>query len=249
MKRIISKKVEFDSIERMHGVPFVIWCFWYKGDMNDNRIRSLNYMKKHIGVPLCLITKDNLPEFILEGSPLHPAFEYLSDVHKSDYLRIYLLHHYGGGWHDIKPIQTSYHSAWSGFANPECYLVGKPEIKGGAAKVYDSAGRWMPSMWRDLVVTNRWVGRANTPFSQDMFRAINQLLDKNLEKLKKNPARHPYDKKRCLWKRLLRFELNDYPLAWTVVGNIFHPLNYKYLSHISPTLPADEVENLGLSYR
>lgn len=43
-----------------------------------------------------------LPYFILPEYPLHKAFEFLSAVHKSDYLRSYLLYHYGGGYSDVK---------------------------------------------------------------------------------------------------------------------------------------------------
>ncbi len=246
---IITAKVELDLILKQNSVPLVVWCFWYDGQMNENRIRSFEMMKTHLGVPLCLVTKNNLHQFILPDFPLHPAFDWLSDVHKSDYLRIYLLHHYGGGWHDIKPTQLSYKPVWDEFTNPEVYFVGKPEIKGGPAKVFDENGKWMPKFWKDLVATNRWVGKANTPLSSEMFREINQLLDKNFETLKRNPARHPYDKKRNKIKQWLRFENNDYPLEWTVFGNIFHPLNYKFRQNIKRTLPADEIENLGLPYR
>ncbi|MDP3433423.1 MAG: capsular polysaccharide synthesis protein [Bacteroidota bacterium] len=246
---IITTKIELDLILKQNSVPMVVWCFWYDGQMNENRTRSFEMMKSHLGVPLCLVTKNNLHQFILPDFPLHPVFDWLSDVHKSDYLRIYLHHHYGGGWHDIKPTQLSYKTVWDEFANPEVYLVGKPEIKGGPAKVKDRNGNWMPKFWKDLVATNRWVGKANTPLSREMFREINQLLDKNSETLRRNPARHPYDKKRNKIKQWLRFENNDYPLEWTVFGNIFHPLNYKFRQNIKRTLPADDIENLGLPYR
>lgn len=43
-----------------------------------------------------------LPFFILKDAPLHPSYSFLSGVHRSDYLRCYLMHHYGGGYSDIK---------------------------------------------------------------------------------------------------------------------------------------------------
>lgn len=245
----ISTKQTLNAILEADAVPRIIWCFWYDGSMNENRTRSFELMKSYMDVPVCLITKANIHEFIHPEYPLHQAFNYLSDVHKSDYLRIYLLHLYGGGWHDIKPTKISYKSVWSEFDNPEVYFVGKPEIKDGPAKIYDTNGLWMPKYWNDLVATNRWVGRPNTPLTQEMFREVNLLLDENLKELKKNPARHPYDKKRNRIKRWFRFETNNYPLEWTVFGNIFHPLNYKYRQNIKRTLPSDITENLGLPYR
>jgi hypothetical protein len=55
-----------------------------------------------------VITPVLLPFFILPDHPLHEGFEYLSGVHKSDYLRSYLMNFYGGGYSDIKHIQYDY---------------------------------------------------------------------------------------------------------------------------------------------
>ena len=71
---IITTKVELDLILNHNSVPLVVWCFWYDGQMNENRIRSFEMMKTHLGVPLCLVTKNNLHQFILPDFPLHPAF-------------------------------------------------------------------------------------------------------------------------------------------------------------------------------
>jgi hypothetical protein len=249
---IISTKEELALASVNKPFSYVIWCFWYNGQMNETRTRSFDLMKSNLGVPLCLITKDNINEFILPDFPLHPAFQWLSDVHKSDYMRIYLLHHYGGGWHDIKPTKVNFQHVWDVFNDPEVYFVGRPEIKGGPAQVSDIQGRWMPDHWPDLVGCGWWVGRPNTPLSYDMYLGINDLLDKNYEALKKYPAKTPFDKKKkpaIPWLPFIFNSKKGYPLPWTVFGNIFHPLNYKYRAHVKNTLPADELYNLGLSYR
>jgi len=220
--------------------------------MNQNRMRSFELMTRNLNVPVCLVTKENLHEFILPEFPLHPAFHFLSDVHKSDYLRIYLLHHYGGAWHDIKPTQVDFSRVWDEFDDPEVYLIGRAEIKGGAAKVFDQEGNWMPDCWEDLVGCGWWVGRPGTALSLEMFRNINSFLDEKIETLKKYPAQTPFDKKqKSVLSRLPFFQIKEkgYPLEWTVFGNIFHPLNYKYRSHIKNTLPFDDQYNLGLPYR
>jgi hypothetical protein len=250
--KIISTKVELIQASVNQSFSFVVWCFWWDGQKNENRLRSLNLMKSNLGVPLCLVTKENIHEFILPEYPLHAAFEWLSDVHKSDYIRIYLLHHYGGGWHDIKPTQVNFSQVWEEFSDPEVYFVGRPEIKGGPAKVFDREGRWMPDYWSDLVGCGWWVGRPNTPLSSEMYHDINQLLEKNYEALKKTPAKTPFDKKKK--KKFLRIPFlasgeKGYPLPWTVFGNIFHPLNFKYREHVRNTLPADRLNNIGLPYR
>ena len=76
-------------------------------EMSANRQRCLASMKENIGVPLILITPDNLQEYILDSHPLHEAYPYLSNVHKSDYLRAYFMHHHGGGYADINYIMVT----------------------------------------------------------------------------------------------------------------------------------------------
>ncbi len=251
-ERLIRTLAELKQVSKNFPFSFVIWCFWYIEPMNENRQRSFELMKSNLGVPVCLVTKENLHEFVLPEYPLHPAFPFLSDVHKSDYLRIYLLHHYGGAWHDIKPTNVNFSQVWDEFHDPEVYFVGRPEVKGGPAKVFDGNGNWMPDCWTDLVGCGWWVGRPRTPLSAELFQNINTLLDTNLELLKKYPAKTPFDrKKKSIFIKipLLKFQSTGYPLPWTVFGNIFHPLNYKYRAHVKQTLPFDEQYNLGLPYR
>jgi hypothetical protein len=247
--KLIESMGELKPILQNSSVPQVIWCYWAGSQMNENRQRGFEMMQKYMGAPICLVTELNINEFVVEGFPLHPAFQYLSPVHQSDYFRIYLLHHYGGGWHDIKPTMVNIFQVWDAFNDHEVYLVGKPEIKGGPAKVFNENGLWMPELWNELVATNRWVGRAKTPFSNELYNAINQLLDENIECLKKYPARNAYDKKKQGFSSLISFGKNKYPLPYTVFGNLFHPLNYKYRNNFKRILPFDEKENLGYAYR
>ncbi|MGY8811828.1 MAG: hypothetical protein ACKVK5_12425, partial [Pseudomonadales bacterium] len=146
---------------------------------------------------------------------------------------------------------VSYNDAWRVFKNPEIYFCGKPEINGGAAEVYDGDGRYMPSVWGDLVATNRWLGRAGTPLSQLLYDSINSVLDESFRQLSKHPARSAYSHKNDKYnsKFLRRVFKLQYPLQWTLFGDLFHPLNYKYRSHFSRELPFDLVENLGFNYR
>lgn len=237
------------DIKSKNDVPKIIWCCWFGAEMNDNRKKSLDLMRQYLGADIYLVTPNNISKYLVDKYPLHDSFEYLSDVHKSDYFRIYLWHHHGGGWHDIKPTMTDYSKTWDIFEDPNIHFIGKPEIKGGPAKVYDEHGRWMRDYWQDLVATNRWIGRAHTPLSEKAFNNINALLDENLDLLKKTPARHPYDRKRTGLKKFTKFYQPDYPLLWTVFGNIFHPLNYEYKDFISRDLPFDIEENLGGKHR
>ena len=41
-------------------------------------------------------------KFIHPQYPIHPAYNFLSNIHRSDYLRCYFMHILGGGYADIK---------------------------------------------------------------------------------------------------------------------------------------------------
>ena len=116
-----------------------IYALWMNGPestMTPNRVGGLQTMRDNFGVPIELITMDRLQNYILPGHPLHEGFQYLCRVHQSDYMRCYLMNFYGGGYSDIKFYGRNVN--WAQCfdmidADPEIYVIGKKEIKGGAA--------------------------------------------------------------------------------------------------------------------
>lgn len=259
MPTLINSKKEFELLEIKHGVPKLIWCYWAGGPMNESRSKSFKVFLANVGVTVCLVSKENVADFVQEAHPLHPAFHYLSAVHQSDYVRAYLFHFYGGGWHDIKATLMNYEKVWDHFSDPKIHLIGKSEVKGGPAKVFDQDGRWMPDFWQELVSAIAWVGRPNTPLSHALLQNMEAHLDANFELLKQNPGVHPREKKLEASNPLtkifntIEFRMKgknpNYPLQWTFFGNFFHPLNYKYKNHISNQLPVDEEKNAGIYHR
>ena len=248
-----------DQLKKVNNVTFVIWCYWSGKAMSKNRQLSFNMLIKNIGVPVFLVTNENINQIEKSDFPFHKSFPYLSDVHKSDYIRMYLLHHYGGAWHDVKATEISFKDVWTDFNNSEIYMIGRPEREGGPATVFDKDKRWMPDYWRDLISVTSWVGRPNTELSEAMLNGIETLLDVHFETLKRYPAKHSREKKVVgktklanlfiRLKNIITGRNNNYPLPWTVYGNIFHPLNYEYKKHISLTLPQDKVKNAGIYHR
>lgn len=69
---------------------FVLWL----GDEEMNANRKNSIQKLPDGA--VLITKNTINDYIVKDHPIHPAYEYLSTIHKSDYMRCYLMHHHGG---------------------------------------------------------------------------------------------------------------------------------------------------------
>jgi len=248
-----------DELSYQHGVPFVIWCYWEGAEMSPNRKISFEYLVKNIEVPVALITPDNLELFIKSDQPLPDAFDYISVVHRSDYVRAYLMHHYGGGWHDIKATLVSYSSVWNEFIDPKVWIIGRKEIEKGAARIVDESGNYIPDHYQNLIAVPSWVARPNTLLSKEILLGIENILERNLESLKQNPAIHPREKKLPkgnIFKRLfniIKFKYQKrstkYPLEWTLFGNVFHPKILKYNQHISFNLPLDKEKNAGIYHR
>lgn len=250
---------EAKSIEIKNGVPFVVWCYWDGKKMNANRSKSFDYLVNNIGVPLFLITPKNLDQFIKKDFPLPASFPYLSIVHQSDYIRAYMLHHYGGGWHDIKATKTSFGDCWDLFEDKSIWIIGSPEVKNGAAPIYDSMGRYMPDYYEELIAVPRWIGRPHTPLSSMILENLNAELNNHKHTLKRYPAKHAREKyihpknsihKFIIWiKQRVAGRNHKYPLPWTLFGNSFHPAVLKFERHVARSLPIDSVKNAGLYHR
>lgn len=256
MHNLISHPSELIYI---NNVPFVIWCYWEGDAMEGNRLLSFQYLQQHISVPICLITPDNLNNFIKPNFPILESYQDLSIVHRSDYVRAYLMHHYGGGWHDIKATEQSYAEVWSIFEDENIWIVGRKETAKGAAKVYTQNGDYIPNFYKDLIAVPSWVARPNTKFSEEMLEGIESIINSNKEILQKYPAKHPREKKLPntnflkkvfnIAKFLYQKRSLHYPLDWTLFGNVFHPLILKYKGHISYELPTDQHKNAGIYHR
>ncbi len=75
--------------------------------MSRNRLLAMEQIRRlnEPELDVVLVTPDNLGEWLVPGHPFHPAYDDLALIHRSDYLRAYLLHHHGGGYTDVKAAQ------------------------------------------------------------------------------------------------------------------------------------------------
>ena len=193
--------------------------------MSEQRMRCLNTMSEQTQCDVQLVTPDNLSSFLLPEHPLHPAYGYLSEVHKSDYLRTYFMHHYGGGYSDIKIQTGSWRSLFDSFLCSDAYILGYTEAKAG-----DIAYQPVSHAWKELVGNGAYICKPYTPLTTEWYSEMMHLLDEKYEELRAHPATHARD----------HTQLNTgYPLGWSeLLGSIFHRVCYKYRDHIAHGLPA-----------
>ena len=224
----LSNTSDSNDISTTLPVPKIIYVFWTgENEMSKNRKRCLDSIISTSGVKVQLITPQNLKEYILPDHPLHPAYEYLSYVHRADYLRCYFMNYYGGGYVDIKMIRTSWNKSFDRFNCTNAYLVGYPEEKFDGAAWFEQKNANLKYdlfvYWRLLVGNGGYICRPRTKFTEEWLFEIHRRLDEYLPLLRKNPSNEdPY--------------LNvgtDYPIRWTeICGSVFHPLCLKYNTHL-----------------
>lgn len=207
------------AMPELKPTPKVIYCFWTgDNELTANRIKGLQRMEAETEMPLKLITPHNLHGYILPEHPLHPGYEFLSAVHRSDYLRCYFMHHYGGGYSDIKPPTASWVNAFLKLDESSKWVAGYPEIgKRVVAKVKDeNIKRDLKKYWPLLIGNGSYICRPYTPFTYDWYAELHKRMDMYYDDLKKNPGN--------IWG-----DNEGYPIPWTnILGEIFHPLCLKY---------------------
>lgn len=212
--------------KKLSKVEEVIYCFWTgNNEMSLNRQESLNSLKENSNVSVILITPHNLDDYILKDFPLHPAYNYLSNVHKSDYLRCYFMHHYGGGYSDIKRNSKSWKSSFNKINNSNKIALGYREISvdgvayiNGAFNIknFKKINYDMRRHYPYLIGNCGYIFRPYTVFTNAWINELHRRLDLVQLELKNNPGNIMGDNL-------------GYPIIWnSILGQIFHPLCLKY---------------------
>lgn len=218
----LSKDYEpFPGIESK--VERVIWCFWTgKNEMSENRKRGYQSLLDNSGVEVKLITPDNLDYYILPNHPLHPAYEYLSLVHKSDYLRCYFMHFYGGGYSDIKPNYNSWNNSFEKLdESKNHYILGYTELNGlGMGRGQGEIDKDLIKNYLSCVGTGAFICKSNTSFTAEWYTELNRRMDYYHNNLKENPGD-------------TKGRNQGYPIKLlAILSQIFAPLCLKYRNHI-----------------
>ena len=212
-----------------------IFCFW-TGDnpIPKNRMQALSSFTNS-DLDVVFIDKNHLKKWILPNYPLHPAYEYLSAIHRADYLRVYFMHHYGGGYSDIKYINSSWKTAFENLINSDKLAIGYREIgPKGVAIVPSLIYLKLVLNWHKLIGNCSYIFKPYTKFTYEWLELTNTLLDSKIPQLKKYPAEAPED----YFRRKINGIRSNYPIRWSeMLGNIFHPLCLKYKESLLYSLP------------
>lgn len=194
--------------------------------MSENRKKGLKVLREsNPDLDFNLVTEENLDDWIKAEFPLHPAFPYLSNVHQSDYIRTYLMHHYGGVYSDIKAISIRWNTLLETLnSDEELYAIGPSEStfeNVAKAPGVGKLGADQEIYYRETLYPAAYVCKPYSPFTFSHYREIGRRLDYFEDLLKENPAEQPWG------------DNDNYPVPWNALhGQIFSPLNLKYFNNI-----------------
>lgn len=198
----------------------VIYTIWLGEPMNERRQRSLDSLvRRNPDTPVRLVTEKNLAEYILPSEPLHAAYKYLSVVHKSDYIRTYLMHHHGGGYSDIKTPTHDWGRSFSAINGSDGkWAVGYREITSSyTPDLPRGLGRDLKRHYRAVFGTSAFIFRPGTTFTAEWYRELLNRMNYFEEALSEMPSPEAYSADPA------------YPIRWTeILGDIIQPLCLKY---------------------
>ena len=214
-----------------------LYCFWTGNNpLTENRKKNLISLN-NTGFDVKLITPNNLNNYILSKHPLHKGYQYLSETHKSDYLRCYFMNFYGGGYSDIKQIKDSWLEQYKELMSLDKWACGYAETSPDdiAYGSNEKINKQMKENYNKLIGNGCYIFKKNTLLTNEWYKQLMLLMDNKYDNLKKYPSKDV---------RQVYSDEYPYPFGWNeLLGKIFHPLVYKYNDKILKSLSYVNMNN------
>lgn len=229
----------------------ILFTIWFGESYTPIRNSCFISLKN---VSQCKVLSINENNIHLLKYPIHKSFNYLSSIHKSDYLRCYLMYYYGGGYSDLKKTSSSWVPAFNKLKNNknlwavgyDCDGIAFPsnlQQKTGFIDYNECTIEFVKKLQKNL---NNFIGvgffifKKNTELVNKWFEELNKRLDFFYEDLKKYPAKFGRESKngtpRPTWEGG-NFN-TKYPICWNrILGQILYPLQLDYLDRVTKGIP------------
>lgn len=214
------------------SLPRVVYGAWTgANEVTPRRLRSIEVTREHLaaeGIEYVLLTPEIIPDYVLPEAPLHPAYDLLSYVHRSDYLRGYMMLHHGGGWLDIKEPRGPWKPAFDALeTNPELWVASYPEAQ--PCDVVQPEGLLGDDVRRNyyrLGGMSAFIHKAGNPLAEEWMREVNHRLDYFYENLRDFRSRNGGGAD-------VAGKESGYPIPWNrILGAVVHPLQLKYMDRL-----------------
>lgn len=210
--------------ETTEAVPRRIFVFWTgENPLSPNRQRALDEMRRtQLGLDVVLVTPCTLDQFVLPEHPLHPAYEHLSLIHRSDYLRCYALNFHGGGYADLKAPGQSWAPVFDRIDDSDAWLAGyRVPVRLMGPNIPDPGlERAMKQFSEHRLGQCSYISRPDTPISREWWRELNHRLDTLQSAVADCPGN-------------ARGDNAGYPVVFTsILAQVLDPLQVKYREHL-----------------
>lgn len=213
-----------DGTHALRDAPRTMYLLWTgDNDIPPARRAGIESLREaNHDLDVRLITPDSLSDVTVPEHPFHDAYQDLSFVHRSDYLRAYLMHHHGGAYSDIKLSGGGYAPAIERLnSDPEAWMIGYREVSSALVGGRDARlGPELRRRYRSIAGGSGFAFRPGTALTGEWLREIERRLSYYAEDL----SQHPGD---------ALGTTPGYPIPWIEIGmDILFPLQLKHLSHI-----------------
>jgi len=214
-----------------------IFCMWPGEDkLTPDRATEVFSILANTQRPVIFLTPRSYKLWELPTAPFHPATKYISECHMADYLRVYLMHHFGGGYSDIKFTYKSWAGAFDALKNnPEALALGFPfDVPGefGLSKKFAGTAEleYYKINYEPFgIAHSAFIFKKKTNLTQDMLNMLHEFFDEKLHELKENPSRVQKD---SFGITLPDGSISKYPLDYTENVDIFHKALFKHKSRL-----------------
>lgn len=204
--------------EMISGLSRPVYAFWFSDSISETRAMSLELLKESCK-NLVLLNTEEFLSYSHPELPIHKGFQYLHDVHKSDYARVYMMYFYGGGYSDVKPNSFDWNEYFDKLFLSKFDAIGYSE-----KKIEDVAKFYLEDSEYDLVKKNveKIIGNCHYIFKPKTYTAyrwlmkIHEILDDRYDRLMSNPGLTP------------RSGGIHYPIEWNEInGRILAKIQYE----------------------
>jgi hypothetical protein len=231
-----------------------LYCFWFNGRLTENRKKSLEVLRESCGVNLILINIESFYEYQNKEIPIHDGFIHLSDVHKSDYARAYMMYFYGEGYTDIKANSFDWNTYFDQLFLSKYDLIGyKNNTPDDIGNFYNDNINIKNDVFKNY---NKFLGmghfifKPKTIIAHQWLSLIHKKMDEKFNELIANPATHPYSINGGIhsgYKEYVDDSIINkrYPFKWTEIGGTaLHQVYYELnMQEVLLTMPMSNIIN------
>ena len=140
------------------------------------------------------------------------------------------MHHYGGGWADIKHTSVDWRPDFAKLRSSNALALGYQEIPDGIPHIDGPLGDELRLNYEKNIGLCAFIFKRSSVITQEWYDTLVKKLNERLPELKQHPATHPQDQRNGI---LSDGTKSRYPIRWAeLLGEIFHLITYRNRAEI-----------------